>query len=114
MRTWIVGAFCALLGGFAAWKGATEGAWWFAGGGIALLVASLAHIARPGRKSIGLIEVCWGGLILGHAARSGHSISFDSAGSAGSSAAVVVAGILIIVGIFNLVRANRPPTKTEQ
>ena len=113
MRVWIVGLFCALLGGFAAWKGVTEGAWLFAGGGVALLVASLAHIARPSRRSIGVIEVCWGALVLGHAARSGQGISFDSARSSRSSAALVVAGILIILGIFNLVRSNRSPAKVE-
>jgi hypothetical protein len=113
MRVWIVGLFCALLGGVAVWKGATEGAWLFACGGVALVVASLSHIARPGRKSIGLIEVCWGVLIVGHAVRSGQSISFDSARSSGSSVAIIVAGILIIVGIINLARANRPPAKME-
>lgn len=110
MRAWIVGVFCALLGGFAVWTGATEGAWWFAGGGIALLAASLAHMARPSRKTMGLIEVCWGALILGHAARSGQGLSFDSARASGSSAALVVACILVFVGIFHLVRA-RPPAK---
>jgi hypothetical protein len=113
MRAWIVGLFCALLGGYAAWKGATEGAWLFACGGGALLVASLMHIARPGRKSIGLIEVCWGALVIGHAVRSGQGISFDSARSSGSSAALVLAGILIIVGVVNLTRANRPPAKVN-
>jgi hypothetical protein len=110
MRAWIIGLFCALLGGYAAWKGATEGAWLFACGGAALLVASLMHIARPGRKSIGLIEVCWGALIIGHAIRSGQGISFDSARSSGSSAALVLAGILIVVGVVNLTRANTAPT----
>jgi hypothetical protein len=113
MRAWIVGVFCALLGGFAAWKGAAEGAWLFAGGGVALLVASLVHVVRPGRKSLGLIEVCWGALIVGHAMRSGHSISFADAESSGSSAALIVAAVLIIAGIVNLMRANKPPVKTE-
>ena len=113
MRVWIVGVFCALLGGLAAWKGATEGAWLFAGGGVALLVASLAHIARPGRRTIGLIEVCWGALIVGHAIRSGQSISFDNAGSSGTSVAMIFAPILIMVGIINLTRTNRPPANPQ-
>jgi hypothetical protein len=112
MRVWIVGLFCALLGAFAAWTGFVEEAWLFAFGGVALLVASLAYIVRPGRKRMGLIQVCWGALILGHAARSGQGVSFDTARSSGSSAAYVVAVLMVIVGVINLTRASNAPART--
>src|SRR5262245_8888020 len=108
MRTWIVGVFCALLGGYAAWKGVAEDAWLFAAGGVALAVASLTYVARPGRKSLGAIEVCWGAVILGYTIGLGQGTSLGRASSSGSVAAAVLAGVLIIAGISNLTRAKPP------
>lgn len=112
MRVWMVGLFCALIGGASVWKGATQGAWIQGGAGIALVVASLAHIARPGRKTIGLVQFCWGALILGSAAEAGRGVSFESARFSGRSVALVVGGILVIAGISNLLRRKEPQSES--
>jgi|SRR5262245_46705987 len=109
MRVWIVGLVCALVGGGAFCVGAKQGAWLAACGGAALLIASIAYVVRPGRRSLGLVELCWGGFIIANAIQSGHGIDFATAYSSGQSVAVILGGILVIAGVINLIRSPRSP-----
>lgn len=109
MRAIVVGLFGAALGVLAVWRGAAEGAWLFAAGGVVLTVAGVFYMVRPGRRSMGLLEVCWGTLIIGHYVRTQQAISFDTPRASGRAVGLVLGGILIVVGIWNLLKQQTAP-----